>query len=201
MLSRLPKADTFIMAVDTLNEKIVSVDNLSSLIKNWPSDEFEGLVDEASSMGPMTKWEKTEAFFIKLGTKKKFETRIKLWLFKLQFDQILKDILSQQNTILDGFKQIKNNERFMKILGSILKVGNCMNAGNKTRGQADGYQLDALSKTLSIKDINGQSILAMILKKLHEEDESFVEFKQDFEACYVSLKNPVDDLKKSCDKA
>jgi hypothetical protein len=30
-----------------------------------------------------------------------------------------------------------------------------MNAGNKTRGQADGYQLDALSKTVSIKDIDG----------------------------------------------
>lgn len=43
----------------------------------------------------------------------------------------------------------------MRVLGAILKVGNCMNAGNKTRGQADGYLLDALSKTLSIKDPNG----------------------------------------------
>jgi len=80
------------MAVDNLNEKLVSADNLSSLVKNWPGDEFDGLIQEASEMGADTKWEKTEAYFIKLGAKKKFETRIKIWLFKLQFEFTLKDI-------------------------------------------------------------------------------------------------------------
>jgi len=75
-----------------LNEKTVSIDNLSSLIKNWPNDEFEPLVEEASESGPMTKWEKTEAYFIKLGTKKKFNLRIQIWLFKLQFEQNIKDL-------------------------------------------------------------------------------------------------------------
>jgi len=51
----------------------------------------------------------------------------------------------------------------MKILGSILKVGNCLNAGNKTRGQADGYELDALSKTFSIKDADGNPIMKTIV--------------------------------------
>jgi len=92
VLSRLPKADSFLQAVDMLNEKTVSIDNLSSLIKNWPNDEFEPLVEEASESGPMTKWEKTEAYFIKLGTKKKFNLRIQIWLFKLQFEQNIKDL-------------------------------------------------------------------------------------------------------------
>jgi hypothetical protein len=34
-----------------------------------------------------------------------------------------------------------------------------MNAGNKLKGQADGYYLDALSKTTSIKDVNGLTIM------------------------------------------
>jgi hypothetical protein len=52
-----------------------------------------------------------------------------------------------------------------------------MNAGNKTRGQADGYQLDALSKTVSIKDTDGNSILKLICKKLNDEDPLFIDFK------------------------
>lgn len=74
--------------------------------------------------------------------------------------------MTQQETVLKGFEQLRNNDHLMKILGSILKVGNCMNAGNKTRGQADGYELDALSKTFSIKDINGVSIMKMICEKM-----------------------------------
>ena len=72
-------------AVDNLNDKTVSQDNLQSLIKSWPGDEFESLITEANE-NPDTKWEKTEAYFIKLGTKKNFDLRIKLWLFKMQFE-------------------------------------------------------------------------------------------------------------------
>ena len=76
-----------------------------------------------------------------------------------------------------------------------------MNAGNKTRGQADGYELDALSKTFSIKDINGVSIMKMICEKMFNQDEKFVDFKNGFDACYSALKCVVDDIKKESEKA
>ena len=43
-LMRLPKANEFIRAVENLNDKMVSNDNLASLLKNWPSEDFEGLM-------------------------------------------------------------------------------------------------------------------------------------------------------------
>jgi hypothetical protein len=52
-----------------------------------------------------------------------------------------------------------------------------MNAGNTTLGQADGYQLDALSKTVANKDKDGNSILQLICKKLNDEDPLFIDFK------------------------
>jgi formin 2 len=138
VLSRLPKADTLLIALDNLNEKTVSTDNLQALLKNWPGEEFDDLIREADE-NPETKWDKTEAYFVTLGKKKKFETRIKVWLFKMQFEKVIGIILDSQKTVLNGFKEIKTEEKFLRILGSILKVGNCMNAGNKNRGQADGY--------------------------------------------------------------
>lgn len=89
----------------------------------------------------------------------------------------------------------------MKILGSILKVGNCLNAGNKTRGQADGYELDALSKTFSIKDADGNPIMKTIVDQIFSEDETIAEFKAQFSSCYTCLKCVVDDVKKDIEKA
>ena len=88
---------------------------------------------------PDAKWDKTEAYFVHLGKKKKFETRIKVWLFKMQFEKTVNNLLNSIKTVLNGFEEIKTKQKFMMILGAILKVGNCMNAGNKSRGQADGY--------------------------------------------------------------
>ena len=74
-----------------------------------------------------------------------------------------------------------------------------MNAGNKSRGQADGYHLDALQKTSSIKDGDGKSIMFTICKKMVEEDVTFMNFKTKFECCQDSIKRIVEDIKKDCE--
>jgi len=71
-----------------------------------------------------------------------------------------------------------------------------MNAGNKSRGQADGFLLDSLSKTQSIKDSEGRSILQILCKNHFEEDPSFADFKQDYSNCYAGLKCIAEDITK-----
>ena len=102
---------------------------------------------------------------------------------------------------MKAFEQLRTNEYLLKIFGSILKIGNCMNAGNKNRGQADGYELDALSKTFSIKDINGDSIMKTICNTIFEEDPKFADFKSQFESCYAAYKCVIDDIKRDTEKA
>ena len=65
-----------------MNERLLSIDNLKSLSKNWPADEYSDLLQEAAD-DKKAEWEKAEAFFIALGEKKKFDIRIKIWLFKI----------------------------------------------------------------------------------------------------------------------
>ena len=76
-----------------------------------------------------------------------------------------------------------------------------MNAGNKSRGQADGFLVDALSKTSSIKDVDGNPIIHTICKTLAKDNEEFMNFKQAFEPCYQALKAIIADLVQDCDKA
>ena len=81
MLSRLPKASIFMKSLDNLDERNVTQENIESLLRIWPAEEFEELLREARE-NPEQKWEKNEMYFITLGGKKKFELRLKLWLFK-----------------------------------------------------------------------------------------------------------------------
>ena len=86
-----------------------------------------------------------------------------------------------------------------KVLGAVLKVGNCLNAGNKTRGQADGFQIEAISKAMNIKDKTGiQNVMQLICKVLSEEDKSFLEFKSNFKECFESCKYFVEDIVNHC---
>ena len=79
----------------------------------------------------------------------------------------------------------------------ILKIGNCMNAGNKLKGQADGFEISAIEKTLAIKDANGKSIMSTICEKLHQADpENFHKIAEDFTMCKTALKCVVMDIKK-----
>jgi hypothetical protein len=61
--------------------------------------------------------------------------------------------------------------------------------------------LDALSKTLSIRDAEGCSILKMICAKLFEEDPTIAEFKVDYPESYSAIKCIVEDLTKDANKA
>lgn len=145
-------------------------------------------------------WEKAEAYFIKLGEKPKFDLRLKVWLFKINFDKNVNDLLQQQDTILEAFNKVTTNEKFRKLLGAILRFGNCLNAGNKSRGQADGYSLQNLGTSMTLKDAKGKSILAICCEKLYQDDNEFIKFKDDFKEVYDSVKLSTEDLQKKTDK-
>ena len=142
-ITRLPPVETIIDAVDRMNEKNVSIDNLQALDSAWPVDEFDQLIEEAT-LNKNTTWDKAETYFIALGKKPKFQFRIKAWMFKMKFDKTFNDLITWQDLVLSALKIIIANENLRKVLGAVLRFGNCLNAGNKSRGQADGFDLKDL---------------------------------------------------------
>lgn len=87
IISRLPKAELMIEAIDKMNQRSVSTDSLTNLLTLWPHDTYDDLMAEYAQ-DPKAEWAKTEAYFIKLGEKKKFDVRIKIWLYKINFEKI-----------------------------------------------------------------------------------------------------------------
>ena len=52
-----------------------------------------------------------------------------------------------------------------KVLGLILALGNIMNAGNRTRGQADGFDIEVLGKLTDVRTSDGScSLLQYVVR-------------------------------------
>jgi hypothetical protein len=123
-----------------------------------------------------------------------------MYHFMLQFDATLGVITKKQQNFIAAFQSLRGNAQLKTLLGAILKFGNCMNAKNDIRGQADGFMLDALPKTQTFKDENQASILQTICKTLSEADPTFKDFKSHFDALFSSAKYDINDSKAGCDK-
>ena len=153
-------------------------------------------------------WDKIESYFIDLEKLPKTKNRIVILLFKLGFEHKHESIFKEIQQFLGAFTSIMENKKFLKILGSALRFGNCLNAGNKTRGQADGFALDNLFLIRSIKDSEGKPILQRICETHCSEDEEFYKIREDFNDVFKSyakgmdlfpmLIAKVDKFKKEC---
>lgn len=63
------------------------------------------------------------------------------------------------------FSPITRPSQVNSVLGVVLALGNAMNAENKVRGQADGFQLDILGKLKDVKSSdNSTNLLAFIVE-------------------------------------
>jgi hypothetical protein len=163
---------------------------------------MDELMQEAAEGGKvpddLSNWEKPEQFFITLGKERRFETRLKLWKFMLDFEPKVDLLKSQLKQLIDSFATVKGNKHIHEILRKILTIGNLMNAGDIKRGQADGFLLgDAFNKVTSLRSVDNESILKIVCKKMHEGDETFVEnFKVAFAECYTAKKCVIEDISK-----
>ena len=84
VISRMPKAEILVNSINQLNRTQVSLDNLKSLLRNWPVDDIDLLIAEDKEC-PNAKWGIVEQYFLTLSKKKLFNVRIKIWLFYIEF--------------------------------------------------------------------------------------------------------------------
>lgn len=95
--------------------------------------------------------------------------------------------------------EIKNSDHLKQIIAYVLTIGNILNGGT-TKGQADGFSLDILTKIGSLKDNSGKTLTQFICAQLKKEDENFEGLKKEFlnvtEAGKVSVSETQGNLNK-----
>ena len=195
--AKLPPIDAISKALITMDDKILSEDNIDALLLiAITKEELEAYNNNQEGEGV---WEKNEMFLIKLNEIPNYKEKLKIWSTIFKYDFFLPKLTDSFKYMIPACKELKENKHFQEVLSSILSLGNIMNAGT-AKGQADGFSLDLLPKLAGIKDNYGNSILKFILNKTYREDPTFEGFKNKFPNLEKAAGYSMNETKKKLDE-
>lgn len=194
IVTKLPGPEDVNRALITLDQSFLNSDQIEGLLKILITKEELNMY---KSMGEDGNWDKGEKYLIKINDIPNHQVKLKIWSLTNKFEEKLPGLTESLEHMVNACNEIKNNKYFKLILSIILGLGNILNGGS-SRGQADGFSLDLLNKLPGIKDNLGNSILTWICAKANKMDHTFEGFKGQFpeleKAANFSLKETNDSL-------
>lgn len=166
-------------ALMSFDNQLLSFEILSSIYVIRPQeDELRAIQDimKATPNFHDEMLDKPELFLLELSRIPAFEERIYCLVYQNRFNESIASIefrLSNMNTICD---ELMTNESIKKILGIILTCGNTMNSANKSRGDADGFDLAILPNLKDVKSKDNttnllQYIAGFYVSKIDDNDK------------------------------
>lgn len=144
MLVRLRMSAKIIKrAVLEVDDETLSVDDLATLSRLLPSaDEAERL---KAFEGDIEKLAKPDQYFREISSIPDLKNRFEAMVFRRRFDLLLGEVMPDLGIIRSAAIELRQSDRFKEVLGVVLSIGNALNGGT-FRGNAAGFQLDALTK-------------------------------------------------------
>merc|ERR1712228_280875 len=143
-------------AILKLDDAALNLDQVSKLRKYIPDTSEQEML--RNFVGDVTLLANTERFFLALCNIQDLSTRMELWQFKLQFDELVTTQQQKINILRKAHDNVKQSESFKLVLKYILAFGNYMNGGTR-KGGAFGFELSSLKQVLSAKSIDNKSTL------------------------------------------
>ncbi|KAK3092858.1 hypothetical protein FSP39_007992 [Pinctada imbricata] len=108
--------------------------------------------------------DKPDQFLYDLSQIPDFAERIYCFIFQNTFQESISVIDNKLNNLKMTCEMLMTGETVRDVLGLILAVGNYMNGGNRSRGQADGFGLEILPKLKDVKTKdNRMSLLTYVV--------------------------------------
>ncbi|GKD87197.1 formin-like protein 13 isoform X1, partial [Tanacetum coccineum] len=164
----------FVLALD---ESALDADQVENLIKFCPTKEemetLKGYKGETDKLG------KCEQFFMELMKVPRTESKLRVFLFKLQFGSQVSDLRKSLNSVNTAVEQVRSSSKFKRIMQTILTLGNALNQGT-ARGAAVGFRLDSLLKLTDTRARNNKmTLMHYLCKVLAEKLPELLDFHKD----------------------
>ncbi|CAF3636334.1 unnamed protein product [Rotaria sordida] len=205
-LTVLPTARTIKAAILKMDSSVINKEGIEKLLTMLPTEEEKNRIIEAQMANTDIPLGNAEQFLLTLASVVELEARLKLWLFKLDFDNIELEIAEPLMDLIKGMKNLKENITFRRILEILLAVGNYLNGV-----ESMGFQLDYLSKVPEVKDtIQKHSLLFhvcnIVVEKYPDTSDLYSEIGQitrcskvDFDELEIKLTKLESDCRASFD--
>ncbi|KAL1810226.1 hypothetical protein ACET3Z_027216 [Daucus carota] len=159
----LPEMTAAALAMD---ESILDCDQVENLIKFCPAKEEIELLK--GYKGDKEKLGKCEQFLLELMKVPRVESKLKVFLFKIQFNSQIADFKKSLNAVIIACDEVRNSQKLKEIMSKILFLGNTLNQGT-ARGSAVGFKLESLLKLSDTRATNNKMTLMHYLCKVFSD--------------------------------
>lgn len=192
---KMPLPDMMAAAL-AMDESILDADQVENLIKFCPTkDEMELLKNYT---GDKELLGKCEQFFLELMKVPRVESKLRVFLFKIQFNSQVTDFKKNLNTVNSACEEVRHSLKLKEILKKILYLGNTLNQGT-ARGSAIGFKLDSLLKLTDTRATNNKmTLMHYLCKVLASKSPSLLDFHVDLvsleTASKIQLKSLAEEM-------
>jgi hypothetical protein len=175
-MTKLPPPRVLKTVIIEMNSWLIGKDGVEKMLSMMPSSGEINLISEAMRNNPLVPLGTAESFLMALSSIPALEERLKLWLFRLEFHSIERELAEQLMDLKTAMHDICNNATFKIILATLLSLGNFLNSV-----QCKGFQLDYLSKVSEVKDtLTKHSLVYHVASIVLEKDDKSSDLYSNF---------------------
>ena len=162
----LPVGGALPAALLAMDEAALPPSKLSLLLSVAPSAEELELVRAVD--GDVTMLGNTERYFLEMASVPKLQQRLRTWATKQRFAAAAAELAATAAQLSAAFDALRTAEALHATLGSLLRLGNALNAGTHRAGAA-GFRIDtALQSACAVRCVGGGSVLDYLVRSLHK---------------------------------
>lgn len=173
---KMPLPDMMAAAL-AMDESILDADQVENLIKFCPIKEEMELLKNYT--GDKDNLGKCEQFFLELMKVPRVESKLRVFLFKIQFNTQISEFKKGLNTVNSACEEVRNSIKLKEIMKKILYLGNTLNQGT-ARGSAIGFKLDSLLKLADTRASNSKmTLMHYLCKVLAAKSPDLLDFHKD----------------------
>lgn len=192
---KMPLPDMMAAAL-AMDESILDADQVENLIKFCPVKEemelLKGYTGDKENLG------KCEQFFLELMKVPRVESKLRVFLFKIQFNSQISDFTKSLKAVNAACEEVRNSLKLKEIMKKILYLGNTLNQGT-ARGSAVGFKLDSLLKLIDTRATNNKmTLMHYLCKVLASKSPALLDFHEDLfslePASKIQLKSLAEEM-------
>ena len=146
-------------AIMNLDSSQVEMEKLKAIYDNRAGEEEIKKIKKHIAQNPGIPLDKPDQFLYDLTVIPDFAERMFCFIFQESFQESISVIENRINNLKMTAEMLMNGKGVKEVLGLVLAVGNYMNGGNRSRGQADGFDITILPRLKDVKTKDNRSSL------------------------------------------
>lgn len=185
-----------ISGVLALNPAVLDTDQVENLIKFCPTKEemdmLRNFTGDKETLG------KCEQFFLEMMRVPRMEAKLRVFSFKILFDQQISELRENLLVVNNASRQVKESLKLRRVMQTILSLGNALNSGT-ARGSAIGFKLDSLLKLTDTRARNNRmTLMHYLCKVIADKLPELLDFDKDLKdleaATKIQLKSLAEEM-------